>query len=193
MVQETQAKLSGVRDLGIIGAKRWKSKIFPDKRGAFSEIYRDAQEMLGVKLVQCNISESKTGVFRGMHFQHRNPQGKLITVMSGRIIDFAIDLRLNSKTHQTMIAVPMEFGDCIYLPPGTAHGFYARGPATIMYQCTTPYDPETDDGIYYKSGPWGANIQELIEVAQVKERTVIMSDKDKNLPKYDAKRVYFNL
>ncbi len=191
MVQKPPTVIQPLRPLAINGSYRWRTNPRVDERGSFCELYRDSWgSALGTKFVQCNISESKKNVLRGMHFQTKNPQGKLITVLSGAIIDLVVDLRKDSSSFEKFIAMPLGFGSCIYAPSGTAHGFIAIKDSTIMYQCTTPYDPETDSGINWLSPPWGEQIKEIAE-AYSENTKQILSDKDRNLPHYNPKRVYF--
>lgn len=189
MVSETSPEFL-MKPIGIDGGARWRASIHPDERGSFSEIIRDTDSALGEKFVQTNVSESKRGVLRGLHFQKEAPQGKLITVLSGGIIDFGVDLRQQSPTKENFVAIPMYFADCLYIPPGCAHGFYAINNSTVMYQCTTPWDEKTDSGIFWRSSPWGVQIAEIIQNLGGMENP-ILSGKDQKLPKYDDEQVYF--
>ena len=100
-----------------------KSKNYPDNRGFFREIYQE--KILKKKFVFDCFSSSKKGVLRGLHFQTRNPQGKLITVVNGEVFDVAVDLRPNSKTFGKYFSIKMskESDFSIYIPPLFAHGF----------------------------------------------------------------------
>ena len=125
---------------------------FTDHRGVFvrqwdATVWEDA----GIgPFVQDNVSVSKTGVLRGLHFQLKSPQGKLVTVHTGKIYDVAVDIRLDSSTYGHWVGVVLRAGDHqqLWVPPGFAHGFFAmEGPATVHYRCTTIYDPEDQHGI----------------------------------------------
>lgn len=125
---------------------------FPDHRGVFVRQW-DAQvwsrEGIG-PFVQDNVSVSKTGVLRGLHFQVEVPQGKLVAVHSGSIFDVAVDIRPGSSTYGQWVGVPLRAGEHrqLWVPPGFAHGFcVTEGPATVHYRCTTVYRPDDQGGI----------------------------------------------
>ena len=100
--------------------------------------------------VQDNVSVSNAGVLRGLHFQRQSPQGKLLTVHTGKIFDVAVDIRQDSPTYRQWVGVELKAGDHqqLWVPPGFAHGFFVmEGPATVHYRCTTVYDPDDQGGI----------------------------------------------
>ena len=114
-----------------------KSKNYPDKRGFFREIYQE--KILKKKFVFDCFSSSKKGVLRGLHFQTKNPQGKLITVVNGEVFDVAVDLRPNSKTFGKYFSIRMSKTSdfSIYIPPLFAHGFLCLSDqCEIYYKCT---------------------------------------------------------
>jgi len=168
-----------IKDLLII-----ETKIFKDDRGFFLESYnlRDFEEIgLDLKFVQDNISRSKKGVLRGLHFQLRHPQGKLVRVISGRVYDVAVDLRINSPTFGKWVGVELigENGLQFYIPPGFAHGFISLEDNThFFYKCTEFYYPDDDLGIIWNDPE--INISWPLE--GIKE--LIISDKDKRLPSF---------
>jgi dTDP-4-dehydrorhamnose 3,5-epimerase len=89
-------------------------------------------------------------VLRGLHFQRVNPQGKLLTVLTGAVWDVAVDIRPDSPTRGEWVGVELsaETGQQIWVPPGFAHGFcVVRAPVVVQYFCTTRYDPEAQGGI----------------------------------------------
>ncbi|MEY3425864.1 MAG: dTDP-4-dehydrorhamnose 3,5-epimerase [Bacteroidota bacterium] len=124
--------------------------LFEDNRGFFYESYnaKKYNEILGdgSDFVQDNISVSKKHVLRGLHFQ-KSPfgQGKLVTVLNGKVLDVAVDIRLNSKTfgqHQA-VELSAENKRQFWIPPGFAHGFIALEEETLFsYKCTNYYSPE---------------------------------------------------
>ena len=120
------------KDLVIIQNKKHK-----DKRGYFQEIF--SQKQLKKKFIFTVMSFSKKKVLRGLHLQTNNPQGKLVTVIKGSILDVVVDLRKKSKTflkHYKIILSDRN-STSIYIPPGFAHGFYAlRKENYIFYSCT---------------------------------------------------------
>ena len=131
-----------------------RPRVFPDDRGVFLETYK-ASELraygLPEEFVQDNLSVSRQGVLRGLHFQ-RPPkaQGKLVRALSGSIWDVAVDLRRDSATYLRWLGLTLDAAEhtMLYIPPGFAHGFVARTEgATVFYKCTEEYDPLRDAGI----------------------------------------------
>ena len=126
-----------------------KTKKFEDERGYFTELFKQSQHES--KFYQDNLSFSSEGVVRGMHFQTKNPQGKLIRCISGLIIDVVIDLRKASPTYGVMeefqLIAHASDDNAIMIPPGFAHGFWAQSDSIVFYKCTTEYEPEYDSGI----------------------------------------------
>lgn len=116
-----------------------------DDRGYFSETYKESEfTKLGLPhFVQDNLSSSKKGVFRGMHWQIPPlEQGKLVSCLAGRIIDFAIDIRAESSTFGQEIAVELanDKPASLWVPPGFAHGFYALEEGSLVsYKVTNPW------------------------------------------------------
>jgi len=123
-------------------------RVLADDRGYFMETWHTgalAAAGLDVTFVQENQSGSSAGVLRGLHYQIRQPQGKLVRVVSGRIFDVAVDLRRSSATFGRWVASVLsgEERNQIYVPPGFAHGFYVlSGRAEVIYACSSLYAPE---------------------------------------------------
>jgi len=165
-----------IKDLLII-----ETKIFKDDRGFFLESYnlRDFEEIgLDLKFVQDNISKSKKGVLRGLHFQLRHPQGKLVRVISGRVYDVAVDLRVNSPTFGRWFGIELkgEDGLAFYIPEGFAHGFLTLEDNTyFFYKCAEFYYPDDDLGVIWNDPE--INISWPLEEVE----DLIISDKDKRL------------
>ena len=129
--------------------------VFRDGRGFFLETYReDTYRECGIAdvFVQDNYSSSVARTLRGLHLQRRKPQGKLIRVVRGDILDIAVDVRRGSGTFGRHVAVRLSadnFRQC-YVPPGFAHGFYVvSDSADVEYKCTTVYDPASEIGIIW--------------------------------------------
>ena len=107
----------------------YNKKLFPDERGYFFELYNKQylKDEIGIKniFVQDNISISKRGVIRGLHFQSPCPQGKLISVIRGKIFDIIIDLRKKSKNFLKKYEYELDHkkNQSLWVPPGFAHGF----------------------------------------------------------------------
>lgn len=126
-----------------------------DSRGGFTkcferEIYSKAG--IGFKLSETFASSSGKDVVRGLHFQIRNPQAKLVCIVAGRAWDVIVDLRPKSKTfgRWTGVELSAENHRSLYIPRGFAHGFATLEENTVMlYQCDGAYDKETDSGIRF--------------------------------------------
>ncbi len=121
---------------GLIVLKRKK---YNDKRGFLMEMLRE--ETLGKKFKFQILSKSKKNVLRGLHFQLKKPQAKHITVIKGKILDIAVDLRKNSSTFGKVFTVELTDKNCksIYIPPGFAHGFLTLGKENIIHYSCTEY------------------------------------------------------
>ena len=118
-----------------------KRERFSDARGWFTELYNEANlhaDGFDVRFVQDNLSYSSPGVLRGLHFQREPEQGKLVTCLSGRIYDVAVDIRPASPTFRQHVAVELTADEnaALWVPPGFAHGFVVLGsePAMVAYK-----------------------------------------------------------
>lgn len=137
-----------VHELSLPGVKLLSPAVHRDGRGWFAEQYRrdDYRRWLGVDadFVQGNLSQSGQDVLRGLHLQLRQPQGKLVCVLQGRIQDVVVDVRIGSPSFGRFLSVELEGSDLrqLWVPPGFAHGFAVlSGQALVSYQCTRYYDP----------------------------------------------------
>jgi len=149
--------------------------IFADSRGSFQETFRQdlfAQHGISLNFVQANQSYSKRHVLRGLHFQTKHPQGKLVRVVWGEIYDVAVDLRRESPTLGKWYGVLLSGQNRkqLYVPPGFAHGFLTLSDeAIVLYECTDYYDAAGQDGIIWNDPtlaidwPVGENIPVLSE------------------------------
>lgn len=139
----------------IQGLYQLEPVLHKDNRGFFYEAYNKKEfEELGLDMnfVQDNVSFSSKNVLRGMHFQKKFPQGKLIQCLQGSIFDCVIDLRKDSKTFGEYAAVYIdsEKRNLFYIPEGFAHGFLTiSDTALISYKCTNFYHPEDEAGILW--------------------------------------------
>jgi len=144
-----------VTKLPIEGLYIIHPRVFNDARGYFLETYneRDFYEAgLTMKFVQDNQSFSRRGVLRGLHFQKKYPQGKLVRVIQGEVYDVAVDIRPSSKTFGQYygIILSSEQHNQFYIPPGFAHGFVVLSEFAIFsYKCTDYYHPEDEGGILW--------------------------------------------
>ncbi len=115
---------------------------FQDSRGSFTSISNSSDEIgARVEFVMDNVSTSKRGVLRGLHYQEQYPQGKLITVLQGAIYDVVVDLRKESQYFGKWEATEMspDRTNQLWVPPGYAHGFLALEEKTIVHYKTTNY------------------------------------------------------
>lgn len=155
-------------------------QVFPDRRGFFVEIFQARRyPEFGIPsgFVQDNLSFSRKGVIRGLHYQLRHPQGKLVMPLSGEIWDVVVDIRRGSPTFGHWLALTLSASACqqLYVPPGFAHGFAVLSEeALVLYKCTDFYHPEDDHGLIYHDPdlaiPWPVT-------------DPILSDKDRRYPR----------
>ena len=152
--------------------------IFGDNRGYFMESYsKRTFEMMGLNMdfVQDNESKSKKGVLRGLHFQTKQVQGKLVRVVEGEVFDVVVDLRKGSNTFGRWEGIILSDKNKkqFYIPEGFAHGFLVLSEtATFQYKCTDYYAPEYDDGVLWNDPDIG------IEWPLDGIEEVLLSDKD---------------
>jgi dTDP-4-dehydrorhamnose 3,5-epimerase len=142
-------------DTAIPDVKIFEPKVFGDERGFFVETFRQSHfDDLGldVQFVQDNHSSSSKGVLRGLHYQVKQPQGKLVRVIAGEVYDVAVDLRKSSTTFGKYIGVHLsaENKKIFWVPPGFAHGFLVLSDmAEFVYKCTEYYAPEHDRSLLW--------------------------------------------
>lgn len=157
-------------------------KVFGDNRGYFMETYNKehfAETGLNMTFVQDNESKSSKGVLRGLHFQRKHSQGKLVRVTKGEVFDVAVDLRYGSPTYGMWEGVILseENKKQFYIPEGFAHGFLVLSDEAVFnYKCTDFYSPEYDGGVMWNDSD--INIKWPLD--NIEE--IILSDKDKNHP-----------
>jgi dTDP-4-dehydrorhamnose 3,5-epimerase len=122
-------------------------KVFEDERGFFMETFhkpRFAEAGIDVDFVQDNHSRSRQGVLRGLHYQISHPQGKLVRVIRGAVLDVAVDLRRSSPTFGRSFSCELSEANRsqMYIPVGFAHGFCVTSDiAEVIYKCTEVYRP----------------------------------------------------
>ena len=130
-------------------------EVFDDERGFFIESYqkeRFATAGISYEFVQDNHSRSMQGVLRGLHYQIKKPQGKLIRIVAGEIFDVAVDLRKTSATFGQWVEAYLsaENKKQIWVPPGFAHGFYVISEyAEVLYKATDYYAPQWERSILW--------------------------------------------
>lgn len=163
--------------------------VYGDSRGYFTETYNEndfRQAGLDYVFVQDNQSSSRKGVLRGLHFQRRHPQTKLVRVIKGEVFDVAVDLRKDSITYGQWVGeiLSEENKKQLLIPRGFAHGFLVLSDyAEFVYKCDDFYHPEDEGGIIYNDSSI------LIEWPDIEE--VILSEKDKINPTLDELKMMF--
>ena len=156
-----------IKDLIIL-----RSEVHKDNRGFFKEISK--KKVLKKNLVFDCLSRSKKNTIRGLHFQKTHPQGKLITVVEGEIIDVAVDLRKKSKTFGQRVAIKIKYNSnfSIYIPEGFAHGFVCLSKkCTLYYRCTNYRHKQSESTLRWNDP--ALKINWLV-------KNPILSKKDKN-------------
>jgi dTDP-4-dehydrorhamnose 3,5-epimerase len=139
-----------IADLKII-----EPKVFGDDRGFFVETWNESTfERLGIdaKFVQDNHSRSSKGILRGLHYQVKKTQGKLVRVLQGEVYDVAVDLRKSSPTFGKHVGVLLndENKRMLWVPPGFAHGFVVLSEsADFLYKCTDFYAPQFERSLLW--------------------------------------------
>ena len=140
-----------VTESGIKGVFIIEPDIYKDDRGFFMETFHIERyrKLLGINLdfVQDNISRSSKNVLRGMHFQRNSPQGKIVKVSRGEILDVIVDLRKGSPTYGAWESFKLSEQNKlqVWIPPGFAHGFLVLSDsADFEYKCTEYYHPEDE-------------------------------------------------
>ncbi len=151
---------------------------FPDHRGFFAEIYKRSDFLssgIPYDYVQVNMSYSRRGVIRGLHYQLKPAeQGKLVYVIQGRIYDVAVDIRRGSPYYGRYVAEEIYPGKAIWIPPGFAHGFQAIEDSIVVYMVTKEYSPQHERCTHWKD-------EELAIKWPLQE--AITSEKDSRCPR----------
>ena len=167
-----------------------------DARGWFMETYNREdfhRAGLDAEFVQDNQSMSRKGVLRGLHFQKRHPQGKLVRVLSGSVFDVAVDLRASSPSFGKWYGVELTAENRLqfYIAPGFAHGFLVLSEtAEFAYKCTDVYHPEDEGGLLWHDAAVGIDwpgVRRMREGWCLKDGTpLVLSEKDGRWPGLDA-------
>lgn len=181
-------------DIEIPGLYEIQPKVFGDKRGYFFEVYSERDffdEGLTMKFVQDNQSASSKGVLRGLHFQTKHPQGKLVRAVFGKVYDVAVDLRSRSPSFGKYYGVILdsEKQNQFYIPEGFAHGFYVLSESAVFaYKCTDFYDPEDEGGLMWNDPALDIDWKSLVPGMEP-----LLSEKDGRQPAFDKNGNYFDL
>ena len=167
-----------VHETDLPGVLLVEPRVFEDARGFFVERYhaeRYRAHGIDAAFVQDNHSRSVRGTLRGLHFQRRHPQGKLVECVRGAVYDVVVDLRVASPAFGRWAAVELTRGRQLWVPPGFAHGFCALSDeADVLYKCTDVYRPDDEGGLAWDDPDLG--------VPWPVERP-LLSEKDRRLPR----------
>jgi len=179
----------------IEGLYEIQPKLFGDARGYFVETYSEKDFFaagLTMKFVQDNQSKSTKYVLRGLHYQTKHPQGKLVRALEGKVYDVAVDLREGSATYGKYYGVILdaEKQNMFYIPEGFAHGFCVlTDSATFAYKCTDFYHPEDEGGVMWNDPSIGIAWEGICP--GITEH-VNLSDKDTKHEAFEGKK-YFDM
>ncbi|KAB2840735.1 dTDP-4-dehydrorhamnose 3,5-epimerase [bacterium] len=154
-------------------------RVFPDVRGHFLEVYHQEKYFsagIRARFVQDNFSSSVKNTLRGLHYQSKRPQAKLVSAIQGHIFDVAVDIRPHSPTFGKWVGAYLSGEDRrqLFIPEGFAHGFCVLSDfAAVLYKCSDYYDPDDDRGVLWSDPqiaiPWPV-------------QRPVLSEKDARLP-----------
>lgn len=169
-----------VRETKLPGVLLIEPKVWTDPRGYFVELWQ--AERYGAlsmprEFKQDNLSFSRKGVLRGLHFQNPSAQGKLVFPLQGEIWDAVVDVRRGSRTFRQWFGVRLaaEAKQQIWVPPGFAHGFVVLSEtALVVYKCTEPYDAKAE---------WGVAWNDPDLAIEWPVQVPVLSDKDRVYPR----------
>jgi dTDP-4-dehydrorhamnose 3,5-epimerase len=169
-------------ETGINGLYIFEPNVFKDSRGYFFEAYNQNvydRQGINVKFVQDNQSFSARGTIRGLHYQlPPHSQTKLVRVLSGAILDVAVDIRKGSPTYGKVFTIELnaENKKQLFIPAGFAHGFSVLSEtAEVLYKCDQFYNKESEGGILYNDPSLGIDWK-------IEKGSELISEKDMKLP-----------
>ena len=157
-------------------------RVHGDERGFFMEIWQRevfARAGIDVDFVQDNVSRSRRGTVRGLHFQVSRVQGKLVRVVAGEVFDVAVDVRRSSRTFGRWVGTRLseENRRSLWVPPGFAHGFLVLSEsADFHYKCTDYYDAAAERTVRWNDAAIG------IEWPLAPDMQVLLSSRDETAP-----------
>jgi len=155
-------------------------RVFGDVRGFFMETWhqlRYAEAGIAEHFVQDNLSLSRRGILRGLHYQHPQGQGKLVNVLQGEVLDVVVDIRLGAPTFGRWVGVVLssENRRQLYVPPGYAHGFCVTSDTALLsYKCTEFYNPATEGCIRWDDPEIGISWPLKTPLLSEKDRAGLM-------------------
>ena len=174
------------------GVLIFEPRVFGDERGYFLESYNEntfREAGINARFVQDNQSKSRYGVLRGLHYQLAPyTQAKLVRVLSGRVLDVAVDIRKGSPTYGRWVSAELtaENKKQLFIPRGFAHGFSVLSEtAEFFYKCDAFYRPDQEAGIRFNDPAIGVDWG-------VPEKDAVLSEKDRALPLLENARNNFS-
>jgi len=179
-----------VKNTLLDGVKIITPTVFEDERGYFFESYKAPifkNNDLPINFVQDNEVKSTKGVLRGLHYQFNRPQGKLVRVISGSILDVAVDIRKGSPTfgQSEIVHLTAENNKMLYIPEGFAHGYLVTSSESIVvYKCTDIYDPNDQYGIIWNDETIGVDWMYDSPILSEKDLMLPALNDQQFLPKY---------
>ena len=179
-IEETE-----IEDVKII-----RPTFYNDSRGTFFETFKSTffeSNELPNNFHQDNQVRSKKDVLRGLHYQLQNPQGKLVQVAFGSILDVAVDIRLGSPTFGKYHLVELSSNNkkIFYIPEGFAHGYLVLSEFSIvLYKCTNIYDPKDEHGIKWNDPDLGIKWGNKSPLLSEKDNSLPNLNDQKHLPRY---------
>lgn len=183
-----------VESLSLPEVRLITPRIFQDKRGRFLETWseqRFTDAGLPVSFRQDNVSISVRGVLRGLHCQHPREQGKLVTVLRGRVFDVVVDARLGSPRFGRWAGVELDDVHLkqLYVPPGFLHGFVALADDVVFtYKCTEQYDPSAEFSVRWDDPTIGIEwpVEAPLLSAKDEEAPLLSAVPREQLPTYSS-------
>jgi dTDP-4-dehydrorhamnose 3,5-epimerase len=184
-----------VEPLGLREVLLIKPRAYRDDRGHFLETWREAgyaEHGIG-PFVQDNVSVSRRGVLRGLHFQHPHDQAKLVCTLQGRIFDVAVDVRVGSPTFGKWVSAELSDENSwqLYIPAGFAHGFVALSDDVVFtYKCSDYYAPDAERTIRWDDPALGITWPASSPIITAKDASApLLADLGPDfLPKYQKPR-----
>ena len=165
-------------------------EIHSDTRGYFFESFKSTlfhENKIPNTFLQDNEVRSKRSVLRGLHYQLRNPQGKLVRVIYGSILDVAVDIRCGSPTFGQYVSVKLTDKNkrILYVPPGFAHGYLVMSnDSIVIYKCTNEYNPGDEYGIRWDDSDINIKWQIQDPIISKRDENLPLLKNQKLLPKY---------
>lgn len=163
-----------------------------DARGFFAETFQAERYVaagMPYPFVQDNWSRSRRGVLRGLHLQNPHPQGKLVTVMSGHVLDVAVDVRIGSPAFGRHVAVELseDNGVQFFVPRGCAHGFIVLSEtADFFYKCDAYYSPQDEIAVRWDDPALGIDWRISDPILGARDAAAPLLSEISRLPKFDT-------